>query len=294
MQLNIETPIPGIQTCRTKEGVRLIRVHYTADEDKDPQRDGKEWFARELVGYKGIDDPRWRKEMEIDFKAMGGQLLFPYLGFHEKSIFVPPFDVSGIKKIAGLDYGPRSPSAFEVRCKVGDDLYNVHEYYEEPIGKSESEEEFKKRKGYKALCRAILSYPDLGDVQFIFADPQLWERTQETKHGFTTIAALFQEEGVHLTPGRKGGDFAYYERMNNDYWADPDKPKYKIFKTCVWLWYECKRLRFAEWAAASQVNRNLREEIVDRDNHAWDACKYRDMGKPSSMLEMMDVEGCLY
>ena len=41
----------GIDDYMTKDGVRVLRVHYSADEDKDPNtKEGANWMAKSLIG----------------------------------------------------------------------------------------------------------------------------------------------------------------------------------------------------------------------------------------------------
>ena len=240
----------------------------------------------ELQGYRGTTDPRWRKEMEIDFDAHGGQLLYPYLLQHQDQIFVKPCEISNLDICAGLDYGTRNPSAFEVLAQDCDGKIQVAwEYYEPPRKRSESDEAFRGRKGYQVLAQAIKDCPYYTDRLRIFADPSLWNRTQEARDakGLMSVADLFSDQGVELRPGQPGRDFACYEKLQNNYWLKPSNPSLTIFRNCPWLWWELQRLRFADFSGAMQVNRNLQEKIVDKDNHAWDAVKYA--------LMSMDVKG---
>jgi len=267
----------GIQTGISAEGVQVIRIHYSADPLKDPDTpEGEEWLQRELKGYRGKTDPRWRKEMEIDFDAHGGQLLFPYMLENEKYLFVKPYNIDSLYKIAGLDYGTRNPSAFEVLGQDGDkNIRIIYEYYEAPKKPTESDDEFRKRKGHKILCAAIKKCPYFNRLT-IYADPSLWNRTQESQDskGLMSVADLFKREGVVLTPGQRGRDFACYEYIDKNLWNEPKDPRLTIFQECPWLWWEMQRLRFGDYSATTQVNQNLQEKIVDKDNHAWDAVKY--------------------
>lgn len=283
----------GIQTGVSAEGVKVIRIHYSADPLKDPDTsEGESWLTRELQGYRGKTDPRWRKEMEIDFDAHGGQLLFPYMLEHEKQLLVKPVDISGYTLIAGLDYGTRNPSAFEV-IAIGNDnnIQVVHEYYEAPKKAYEDDNEFRQRKGYKVLCAAIKEYPFLDKLN-IFADPSLWNKTQEAadSKGLMSIADLFEQEGVILAPGQRGRDFACYEHIDKYLWEDPGNPLLTIFKNCPWLWWELQRLRFDDYSATTQVNQNLKEKIIDRDNHAWDALKYA----LTSIIKIGFFDNCIH
>jgi len=293
--MNIAEPIKGIKTTINRERARVIRVHYSCDPDKDPENDvGKKWLDTALIGYRGMQDPKWQKEMEINFKAMGGQLCYPYLPIYEEDIYEKPFETLGIPKIAGLDYGLRNPSAFEVGCIIEGIYHIVWEYYEEPIRKEETEIEFCGRKGYANLAKAIRSCPYYRDIKHIFADPSLWYKTQDTKHGAMSIVEQMSNEGIFLTPGIRTADNALYERLNSDFWRDPQNPKLKIFRTCPWLWKELQLQRFAEWSAIRQETKNMKDEIVDKDNHSVDALKYMLLSKVSSVLELIDINKLTY
>ena len=287
-----QTELTGIQAGLSAEGVQVIRIHYSADPLKNPATaDGAAWLKRELEGYRGETDPRWRKEMEIDFDAHGGQLLFPYMLENEKYLYVKPYSVEGVYKVAGLDYGTRNPSAFEVLAAGDQHISVVYEYYEPPKKAIENDEEFRQRKGYKNLCAAIKKCPYF-DGLTIYADPSLWNKTQESQDnkGLMSVADLFKGEGVELTPGQRGRDFACYEHIDKDLWKEPKNPQFTIFKNCPWLWWELQRLRFGDYSATTQVNQNLQEKIVDKDNHAWDAVKYA----LSSLIHVGFLDDCVY
>src|SRR5262250_3315606 len=61
--------IKGITTRRTRQGVEVVRVHYTAD----PERDS-EWAKHERQKYSS--QGAWDREQEIVHDAGGGELLF--------------------------------------------------------------------------------------------------------------------------------------------------------------------------------------------------------------------------
>jgi hypothetical protein len=230
----------GIQTGLSAEGVQVVRIHYTADPLKDPATpEGAKWIGRELQGYRGKTDPRWRKEMEIDFDAHGGQLLFPYM-----------LDSQAIN--------------------YDNDINIAYEYYEAPKKSDETDDAFRKRKGHKVLCAAIKQCPYFQGLT-ILADPSLWNKTQESvdSKGLMSIADLFLQEGVALSPGQRGRDFACYEHIDKNLWKEPARPKLTISQNCPWLWWEMQRLRFSDYSATTQVNQNLQEKIVDKDNHCY-------------------------
>lgn len=65
----------GISRRQTSLGWTVHRVHYSADPDKDPSTsNGQLWYTHARQGIKARD---WRKEYEIDYRALGGMLVFP-------------------------------------------------------------------------------------------------------------------------------------------------------------------------------------------------------------------------
>ncbi len=65
----------GVSVQETTLGWRVIRVHYLADPDKNPDTEaGKRWLEQAKAG---MSDARWQKEMEIDYGALQGERYFP-------------------------------------------------------------------------------------------------------------------------------------------------------------------------------------------------------------------------
>ena len=291
----------GIHQTTTHDGVHVFRLHYSADPSKDPSTpEGAAWLARELVGYPGgLNDPRWRREMEIDFEAFAGQLLFPYLLEYQDVILCEPVSKIPVhwEVTAGLDYGSaRNPSAFELTGwdrKTGNPT-TFWEYYQPPKGKEESFVDFRKRKGYLVLAKEIKANPFWGYMQdhevVITADSSLWNKTQETKHGLKSVADLLQGEGIVMTPSTKGkgSEMAWYEMVSSKLWCNPKVPLWKICKNVTWLWKELQGLRFAEKSAVYMETHNEPDEIVDKANHAVDAVRYDHMSHWQQLDQLPD------
>jgi hypothetical protein len=97
----------GWQEWLTPEGVKVIRLHYTADPDRDPLTPaGANWKALALKGI--VDGERsnlWRREQEIDWTISEGKAI--YQAFREathvaKQILKP---VRNWPILIGWDYG---------------------------------------------------------------------------------------------------------------------------------------------------------------------------------------------
>lgn len=267
----------GIEERKSDAGFHCIRLHYTADPAKDPATpEGAAWLQNELRGYPGgMQSAAWRQEMEIDWDAAGGDLVFPQLQVYDDEIFVPPFDIPESWSLYGsFDYGHRNPSAFHVHAIDHDgDWWTVWEFY-------------KKGCGYRVISQAIRACPYYGRLAYPpVADPSIWALNQQTDNGVKSLAQLFAElppdEAVYFAQGKKGGDITFAEKVNGEMWyVDPKPlagweftPRWRVFKTCPMLRWELRKIRYQDWSGTQQMTHNLREEIVDRDNHAFDGAK---------------------
>lgn len=93
------TEIPeGVNRWRTKQGLTVVRVHYTAD----PAKRSAAWREEQK---RGMSEAMWEREMEINFRIMLGKAWFPEFRyeFHVAKENLRPF--AGKPVIRGWDYG---------------------------------------------------------------------------------------------------------------------------------------------------------------------------------------------
>jgi hypothetical protein len=265
--------VRGITDKITSDGVRVLRVHYSADVGKDlDTKAGKVWIAKSLIGYPGgMTGAKWRREMEIDFNAQGGQLVFPALEQYRDRIELPAWKEvpEDWKLYGGFDYAGRGVTAFMVVAhdRKIDDYYAVFEYY-------------KQRAGYIHASQAIKECKYYDRLEWIVADPSMWTATQERGDGGDLVspASLFAEEGIHFLKGTRGGDREFAELMNEQMWGEFKRkdwqPRYRITKSCPYHYKEMSQWRYNEWTTSTGQNRNLKETMMDKNNHSIDAIKY--------------------
>lgn len=266
----------GVEHYTTGSGFHAIKIHYSADPEKDPDTEiGRVWLEQAAQGYVGgILSSAWRREMEIDWDATGGELVFPQLATFKNRIVVPPFEVPESWSLyAAFDYGHRNPSSFNVYAIDFDgDIYSIWEYY-------------KSGEGYRNIARAIRACPYYNRLSMNpVADPSIWAKNQQNDDGSVkSVAQLFTElpsdEQVIFIPGKKGGDITVAEKINSLLWNTDElmaggKPRLKIFATCPMQIWELEKLRYKDWSATVREQKNLQEEIVDKDNHSYDSLKY--------------------
>jgi hypothetical protein len=251
----------GIETYNTKESFRVVKVHYTADPDKSTEQA----ISELLKGYPGgRTGPAWRKEMEIDFTAYSGQLLCYNIiqEYRHKIIMERPIQAH-FNKYGSLDWGRNNPASFHTY--IVEDKKHIHSGYE-IYGNGMSVADFatliKASPFYKELC-------------WISADPSIWNKTQETKQGIRSLADLFQDEGISLVRGKSRDDtYAINELLDRWYKLDEKEPRYTISPRCPKQIWELERLRYKELSTAMVDKANPEEQLVDKDNHAWDDFKY--------------------
>jgi hypothetical protein len=98
----------GISTCQNKNGFFVIQLHYTADPAKDPATEkGKEWIK---AAKEGMPAASWRKEYELEWHALSGELVYPY--FDRSVHLVQPFAIpADWTRYMAIDPGLRNPTA---------------------------------------------------------------------------------------------------------------------------------------------------------------------------------------
>lgn len=284
----------GIRSWDTPSGFATFEVHYRSDPEKNPGTpQGAEWIKRAVKAYAGgMKSPGWQQEMEIDYAAAGGLPVFPFLSDPDSPVLIPSLSMRDVKRrkmllVAGYDYGSHNPAAFVVwgQDPVTKDWYALDEVYE-PC------------RGYSSHVQKILNtqYMRTGMVSYVRCDHSLGYQNQQGAGGIKSIVDIFGKEGLHMVPGRKrAGDTLRI--MMLDWWSDveqwrewdvaaaqahargedppPRKPRCYITSSCPKLWWELQRLRLKEHTSAQTASRrNQPDEIMDKDDHAFQASAY--------------------
>lgn len=271
----------GYSTRITSGGIGVLRYHYSADSNKRPGTpDGDQWIAEESKAYpQGMDDPRWKKEMEIQYGAMGGQFLFPRWEAWKTNgaIVIPTYDPIDCRLYGSYDHGWRNPSSFLVHAvdRTGD-IVTLWEFYGSLVPAHQIAQIIKGYPGYGEDGTKYEGCPfPLQDLAFIVADPEIWKEDKPQLTGPNkSTAKIFRDLGVPLIQGDRGGDITVANWLHGYYWKDPLRPRYRILSSCPKLIWEIGQQRHKEFSAQVALKRSQPEELVDKDNHAWDALKY--------------------
>jgi hypothetical protein len=100
----IAGPIPGMSMRRNKDGVPVLRIHYSAC----PRTSAPEWVSEQKRRY--TSDAYWQLEMEMQYEAMSGQRVYPEF---DAAVHVVPHSriPNKLCRFMAIDPHPRTPHA---------------------------------------------------------------------------------------------------------------------------------------------------------------------------------------
>jgi hypothetical protein len=276
----------GVSTRRTSLGWKVVRVHYSADENKDPRTgQGAKWLAE---AKKGMSEARWRKEFEIDYGAMGGQLVFPSF---DESIHVVPHRMEELSDEQGqqktdrytiwlaCDPHPRTPDAFLwLAVNKERELAVVWSWWpDEKLIVRKCAEQLKLIHEAPLGLMPRYRLMDVAGRSF---------NAEEEKSYFDK----YRECGVYFNPAKKNRDLSGYDLINDA--LTPTKfvvgdkeelrPRLTIWKDCGdnhKLVSQFKNLRFREWKG-NVTDKDAPEEPEQKERHLIDDLSYILLDSP--------------
>lgn len=283
-----EVPVlRGVSTWRNKNGVLVIRIHYTAIPERDPLISDA-WMKRERKNYSS--QASWDREQEIIATAGGGDLVLANVLEQRRGVILidnPDYRPNPNSAFHGcLDYGKRNPTAFLIAAIDEDgDWVFLSEHYRSGLSASE----------HSGIMLGMTYYDA---VETICADSAIFsDRQEQAEGGYRNISELFQKAGItklRPSPKPKGADLEHAEWLLEQ-WRQP-APRVKIciprgmnwerkregtynFGCPNFLW-ELSRVRRMELTAVQLMTSNPTEKLVQKDNHAFDASKYLRLSEP--------------
>lgn len=251
-----------------KNGYNVFAVHFGADEEKN----NLEWFEAET---RQLEDSQIRQEYLLDFTSRAGQRAFPYLEYapHKWLIDTSTNPLTIPKNwtiIAGLDFGGRNPTS-------------IHFYAIDHRGRFHAFWEFYKPSSPSEIARVLKQHPLWDRVLKVVVDPSIYNKNQHSSDPaagskIKSIADQIEELGIYnMEPGinnRKAG----FQRVRHMLrYSDFNKnldPYLKITTDCPNLWRELNGLTHREQTSAQLLGENLEEDVVKKDDHAYDELKY--------------------
>jgi hypothetical protein len=260
------------------------------------------WKRAERTTY--TSQASWDREQEIADNAGGGELVFAdALITHWNKIVIsnPDWRPDPRWRIeAGFDHGKTNPTAFE-RAYIDDEgtIIFCGEYY------VPGREVWQHAPALKQMA-------DVRKVRVAYSDPTIFDATMQQSNQPTqagkaaerakSINDLYIEQGIELFSPFFGdrSDISFAARLMQ-HWSNLDtrEPSVKIVCRnycekpnpglhnwdCPNLLWELMRTRRVKLTAQQLLSRNTSEAIVDKDNHARDACKYILMSRPEPRVK---------
>lgn len=289
----------GLSVKRNQGGIPIVRVHYSANPERDPEINPG-WKKAERAKYSS--DAAWRREQEIEYEAGGGELVFAdvMVTYWDKIIISDPKwrPSPHWRCEAGFDHGRTNPTCLE-RMYIDYDGVRIFcgEYYQPGMEIWQHAAKLKQMEHINRLSAA-------------HADPSIFDITQQqsgsgkAQERAKSINELYVEQGIELFSPFMGdrSDISFAARVML-HWADlgnreptlkivcpnySDKPQPGLHQwSCPNLVWELMRTRRVKLTAQQLQTRNPSEAIVDRDNHARDAAKYVELSHPEPTVKTM-------
>lgn len=292
-EVNYQETIKGVKKwVNPKNRFNIFMLHYTADPDKDPDRQGKTWYDNEKLGTLKAT---WEKEYEIDFSTKSGKLIFgpEFCDFDKNIHLINSFELpEPYELLLSLDFGQRNPTCGLVGAFMPDNtLYIIDEYYQPGVPSVSSRNMFKKF-GYLLtgddMAEKTLSQKRMLADNFSIRviDPSTTSKNRskivEGEEIPYSVIEEFYDHGWDFEPADndvKAGITRIREYMQLD---KDGKAKLYIFKDkCPYLSWEIQHYRYKELSEARERDSNDSEEPVKKDDHAVDSLKYMILTRPS-------------
>jgi len=273
------TKIQGF-TYRVSQGsTPVLRIHYSAHPERRPGTvAGEAWKEDTAMRYPGgVKSPKWKKEQEIDYGAFSGAKLIPdwEIWQYNGKIVIPSFHATGYRIYGSYDHGWRNPACYLVHGCDGDgNLVTLWEFHASYVPAHKIAEIIKGKSVWLDDGRHFEGNPYAGEEIRKRADPSMWAEDVPQNDGPNkSTVDIFRKCKVFFDEGERGGDTTVAEWLIGHFWKQPEQPLYRITNNCRKLIWEIGQQRFKQVSEKVAINRDQPEQLVDKDNHAWDALK---------------------
>lgn len=286
--------IKGVKSWQnSKNKFHILALRYDADPDKDPDRNGKEWYNNERTG---TPKAKWNKEYELDFASKSGQLIFwsEYCDFNPWIHFIDSFDVKW-ELLLSLDFGQSNPNAALVWCYDKNwVLYIIDEYYKPAIPSVASREMFEQFAPYMETTSNKIRELDY-DAKRDFADTAFQIKVIDPTTRSKNRTKVKDWEEVQYSIIEDFFDNWWdFEPWNNDWDAGITRIReyfqlnsqwksnlYIFADKCPHLCWELQRYKYKEQTESQTRTNNKSERPVKKHDHAIDSLRYMVMTRPN-------------
>ncbi len=242
-----------------RNGFTVARLHFTAD----PRKRSEDWIT---ASKRGMSPAQWQQEFDINYAAHQGERAFPEIinkrdqivsreGPYIDNIFPQDLHMWG-----GFDYGAKNPSAFYVYTVVDGITWCIWEMYE-PC------------KNLIDFAARMRQCPYWNQIRYIVHDPDMGNLKSRRDDGdVTSVRAQFEAQGITKWVPGVTDEAAWLSTMAK-HWCGTEIT-FKILESCPNLIDEFEHATYITMSDRQLESQNYREALIDKHNHALDACKY--------------------
>lgn len=260
---------PGIITWKNRRnGFMVAAIHYTAD----PEKRSEEWFKESTKLFR---TDQIEREFEIDFQSRAGQRVFGYMNDTPKRWRIPNIDLHRLLKtnwriIAALDYGTTNPTSIHFYAIDSyRRFYSVLEFYK-PSNVREIASFLKGTlEGYK--------HPLWKRCERVVVDGAIFNRNQDRGgEGHDSIGDLLEEQGIYIMERATKDRIAGLERIKDMLKpaVSDGLPSLFFCERCENQWNELIAMVYDELPPHLLLNKNQKEDVVPKNDHAYDELRY--------------------
>jgi hypothetical protein len=250
----VSNPMRGIQRWKLMAGGTVVRVHYTADPNKDPDRHGRDWWNLQVSEAPGGErGSYWQQEFEIDFHAYSGTRVYKEFTNEPPQIvapFVPPPDAP---KWRAIDYGLRNPTACLWITRIDNEYYVYREFFQNETSVT----------NLKDIIAAMS-----GDEQYLatWIDPS----TDDMREADTPSVYWLLNQPPYALRATKGRREATGRIVVQQWLHDG---RFHVVDNCANTRREMVGYRYEDWSPTAAKRHAAKEAPLKKDDHTMDAIK---------------------
>jgi len=278
----------GISKRTTKLGFNVLRLHYSADPDKDPATPtGKRWLKE---AKRGMSDARWRQEHEIDYGAMGGTAVFPE--FDESIHYIDPPGEDWVAEYwttwMACDPHPRRAHAFVwlMASKYGELVVPWSLWPEEANQKRQEANQPRFHCSDYVKMLQIVEQQKLFPASHIdLMDPAGANFDAEEDVNYFQ---KYRQAGIIFRPAKRNRQYAGYDEISEMLRCEEIEGRLRPRLTIVkgggdnhTLVQQLKMLRYKEWKGATATEKDPPADPMNKDKQLIDCLSYILLDEPS-------------
>ena len=271
-----KTEMRGFESWSNHNGVEAIYLNWRADPDKT-----EEWADKAAIKYGGRESAWWRGEMEGDFGAQRGGLVFPQFGMETHTI-------PEMKEIPQEwpKYRVIDPGYGESACAVGWFTVNPHDrmliLYREL---------YVHGKTVKEIAPRIKALSGKEEYEYTIIDPSAFAQTLAASG--RSIADLFVENGIVVNPAYR--DATKKHQIQNFaallVVSEYGQPSFKATRNCENFIAEILKYRWREVPDGSprpETPVKVDDHMIDTCVPGWSMIRCRDGDKRMDLVRVGD------